>query len=88
MTTTFQTKADVINELRNQIYYGQLEIERLLYNPSTLSHEKVVKKIISKLKENLLSSEAINLIESYIPNPQQTSSVQNGHIDNEETNKN
>lgn len=70
MANAFQVKADVINELRNQIYYGQTEVQRLLNNPAGLSHKQVVDAVVAQLKENLLSGEAINLIESYVPNPQ------------------
>ena len=67
MTNAIQVKADVINELRNQIYYGQIEVQRLLTNAVGLSHKQVVDKIIIQLKDNLLAGEAINLIETYIP---------------------
>jgi len=70
MANALQVKADVVNELRNQIYYGQIEAQRLLTNPIGLTHKEVIDKIIAQLKENLLAGEAINLIESYIPTPQ------------------
>lgn len=70
MANALQVKADIINELRNQIYYGQIEVQRLLNNPVGLTYKEVVDKITTQLKENLLAGEAINLIESYIPTPQ------------------
>lgn len=70
MANALQVKADVINELRNQIYYGQIEVQRLLNNPVGVTHKEVVEKITAQLKENLLAGEAINLIESYIPTSQ------------------
>jgi hypothetical protein len=70
MANALQIKADVVNELRNKIYYGQIEIQRLVNAPAGLSHKDVVDAIVWQLRENLINGEAINLIESYIPTPQ------------------
>lgn len=70
MGNALQVKMDVINELRNQIYYGQLEVQRLINAPVGLSHKELIDRITFQLKENVLSNEAINLIESYIPTQQ------------------
>jgi hypothetical protein len=70
MANALQVKADVVNELRNQIYYGQLEVQRLLSNPASLTYKQIVDKITLQLKDNLLAGQAIDLIESYIPTPQ------------------
>ena len=88
MANALQIKADVVNELRNQIYYGQLEVQRLLSNPASLTHKQVVDRIVGQLKDNILAGEAINLMESYIPTPQQApapAQVQAAPVSDEES---
>lgn len=70
MANALQVKADVVNELRNRLYYNQLEIGRLVNNPAGISHKEVVDTTIHYLRENVLAIESINLIESYIQQPQ------------------
>lgn len=71
MANALQTKTDVVNELRNEIYYNQLEISRLL-NTTAIPHSQVVSEIASLLKANVLNSSAIDLFEAYLPaTPQQ-----------------
>lgn len=66
MANAYQVKADVVNELRNTLYYNQLEIQRLLNTPGT-SHKDVVLSVISYLKENVDAQNSIDLIEVYLP---------------------
>lgn len=77
MGNALQVKADVINELKNRLYYNQLEIGRLVNNPGETSHKTVVDNIINLLRENVLSIESISLMESYIQqSPQQPENVE------------
>jgi hypothetical protein len=71
MANAYQVKADVINELRNKLYYNQLEIQRLLNAPGK-SHKEVVDTVIYYLKENVEAQSSIELIDAYLPaQPQQ-----------------
>lgn len=69
-SSPYQVKADVINELRNVLYYNRHEIERLVTNQSGKSHKKVVNKVIRLLNENNAAEQAIDLLVKYIPDQQ------------------
>jgi hypothetical protein len=71
MANALQVKTDVVNELKNKLYYNQLELGRLVNNPTGISHREVVDTVLLYLRENVLAIESINLIESYIQEPQQ-----------------
>ena len=62
-----QVKTDVINELRNRLYYNQIEIQRLINNSALYSHQEVVDRTIDILKENVLAQSSIELMEAYLP---------------------
>lgn len=88
MANLMQIKADVVNELRNEIYYGQLEVQRLFTSPNGLTHKEVVDKIVSQLKKNVVAANAIDLMELHLPSAQttpQTSQVQEAHKLDEDT---
>lgn len=70
MANAYQVKADVSNELRNRLYYNQLEIQRLLNNPAAISHKEVVDSVVTLLKENVIAQSSIELLENYLPAPQ------------------
>jgi hypothetical protein len=70
-----QIKTDVINELRNQIYYNQLEINRILTNSAEASHRNNVESIIDLLKVNVLNGSAVDLLEAYLPTKQQPAAI-------------
>ncbi len=70
MANVSQVKNDVINELKNRLYYNQLEIQRLLNNPAGVSHKEVVDTIVLLLSKNVEAQNSIELIEAYLP-PQQ-----------------
>jgi hypothetical protein len=69
MANAFQVKTDVVNELRNRLYYNQMEIQRLINNPGLISHKEVVKTVIDYLKLNVEAQSSIELIEAYLPAP-------------------
>ena len=73
MANAYQVKGDVVNELRNRLYYNQIEIQRLLNNPAGISHKEVVDTVILNLKMNVEAQSSIELIEMYLP-PQQPKS--------------
>jgi hypothetical protein len=83
MANALQVKADVINELKNRLYYNQLEIGRLVNSPGEVSHKTVVDITINLLRENVLSIESINLMESYIQPPTSQESENVPQIDEE-----
>ncbi len=59
-------KQDVINELRNQRYYNEQEILRLVGQDS-MSHQERVRSIAEYLKQNVSLIESIKLMEAYYP---------------------
>lgn len=68
MANILQIKTDVSNELRNEIYYSQQEIQRLMNNSVELPYKEVVTKVAALFKEIVTATEAINLIErSFTP---------------------
>lgn len=71
MQNAFQVKADTVNELRNEIYYNQTEVQRILNKPDGLTHKEVVVKLTLLLKDNVLSANALELLERYLPTPPQ-----------------
>lgn len=81
MSKLQKIKIDVINECRNQLYFNQIEVQRLVENPSGLSYEKVVKKLLKLLKKNVILSSSIDLMEQYIPTPSQPKSVETTNND-------
>lgn len=75
MSNALTTKTDIINELRNQIYYNQLEINRILSNPAMASHKNNVESIIDLLKVNVLNGSAVDLLEAYLPAQKQQGAI-------------
>jgi hypothetical protein len=71
MQKAFQIKADVINELKNDIYYNQVEINKLLTTEVAKTHKQVVRNVADLLQENVVAMNAIQLLEEYLPTPQQ-----------------
>lgn len=69
MANAYRVKTDLINELRNKIYYNQLEVQRLLENPASKSHVTVIKKITKLLAANVTAANSIELMEQYLPAP-------------------
>lgn len=69
MANAYQVKGDVVNELRNKLYYNQMEIQRLLNNHTAISHKEVVDTIVLYLKLNVEAQSSIELIEAYLPTP-------------------
>lgn len=85
MANAFQIKNDVVNELRNRIYYNQLEIQRLLNNSPQTSHKAVVDSVISLLKSNVINMNSIDLIESYfVPQTQSASTTPDVNVKKED----
>lgn len=66
MQYAHQVKADVVNELRNDIHYDQLELKRLL-SSSNEPHKVVVEKVKDLLKKIHDSDRAIELFDIYLP---------------------
>lgn len=71
MQTPYQVKADTVNELRNEIYYNQTEVQRILNKPDGLTHKQVVEKLCTLLKDNVLAANSLELLERYLPTPPQ-----------------
>lgn len=69
MANAYQVKADVVNELRNKLYYNQMEIQRLLNNPPAISHKEVVDTVVLLLQNNIVAQSSIELLENYLPAP-------------------
>jgi hypothetical protein len=69
MANAYRIKADVINELRNRIYYNQMEIQRLLENPVGQSHKDIINTLGDLLSENVIAANSIDLLEQYLPTP-------------------
>ena len=69
MTNAYRIKADVINELRNRIYYNQMEVQRLLENPVGQSHKNIINTLGDLLSENVIAANSIDLLEQYLPTP-------------------
>jgi hypothetical protein len=81
MPNAYQVKGDLVNELRNKLYYNQLEIQRLLNNPESTSHREIVDVILDKLNDNVIAQSSLDLLEQYIPSipaPQNTAPQQSG----------
>ena len=66
MANAYQVKMDVVNELRNKIYYNQLEVQRQLNNTGA-SHKDVVDQIVYLLERNVIAQQSIDLLEAYVP---------------------
>lgn len=69
MANAYRIKADVINELRNRIYYNQMEVQRLLENPSGQSHKNIINTLGDLLSENVIAANSIDFLEQYLPTP-------------------
>jgi hypothetical protein len=69
MANAFRVKTDLINELKNKIYYNQLEVQRLLENPTTYSHVEVIARLTDLLAANVTAANSIELMEQYLPAP-------------------
>jgi hypothetical protein len=76
MANAYGIKADVINELRNRIYYNQMEIQRLLENPVGQSHKDIINTLGDLLSENFIAANSIDLLEQYLPTQQKTAEPQ------------
>lgn len=64
-------KQDVINELRNQRYYNEAEISRLVAT-DTVSHKTRVNAVAKLVQDNVKLIESVKLMELYFPSvPQQ-----------------
>lgn len=75
MANAYRVKADVINELRNQLYYNQLEVQRLLENPVGQSHKVIINTLTDLLSKNVIAASSIDLLEQYLPAPPQEKPV-------------
>lgn len=64
-------KSDVVSDLRNQRYFNELEITRLVGNDSLTSHQDRVAQIAALTKENANIIEALKLLDMYFPEQQQ-----------------
>jgi len=69
MADAYRVKQDVTNEFRNQLYYNQLELQRLLNKSEGLTHKQVVDSVAYILKENVVLNASIDLLEQYLPTP-------------------
>ena len=69
MANPYRVKADVINELRNRLYYNQLEVQRLLENPVGQSHKDIINTLGDLLSENVIAASSIDLLNQYLPDP-------------------
>lgn len=67
MSNANRIKVDVTNECQNQLYYNQLDVQRLIENPAGYSHKEVVDRILQLLERNVILSSSIQLMEQYIP---------------------
>ncbi len=61
-----QMKADVVNGYRNEQYLNELEIKRLV-ETEQISHRDRIKAIKDLVRENVILSGSINLMEQYFP---------------------
>jgi hypothetical protein len=62
-------KIDLLNELRNQKYYEEIELLRLAQDPSMNYKEKIV-AIKGQLEKIALLNNELALAEAYFPEPQ------------------
>ena len=67
MANITKIKTDVINELKNTVYYNQVEIERVVSNPALYSHKEIVDRLVGLLKANVTASASMELMEQYFP---------------------
>ncbi len=72
-------KQDIINELRNQRYYNEQEILRLVGQDS-VRHQDRVQMVSELLKSNVLLIESIKLIEAYYPSQKKVESQPEAEI--------
>lgn len=72
MLNVTRLKIDVTSECRNQLYYNQLEIQRLIENPGGFPYKDVVDSILTLLERNVILSSSIDLMEQYIPTKQES----------------
>ena len=63
-------KADLLNELRNQKYYSEMELLRLAQDPTMKYRDKVL-DIDEVLGEVALINQKLALAEAYFQNPEQ-----------------
>jgi hypothetical protein len=62
-------KNDVVNELRSELYYNELEIGRVAQS-ATISHKERVDVIIRLTRDNANIVESLKLLEAYFPTKQ------------------
>lgn len=67
MSNANQIKVDVTNECQNQLYYNQLDVQRLIENPAGYSHKQVVDRVMHLLERNVILSSSIQLLGQYLP---------------------
>jgi hypothetical protein len=63
-------KADLLNELRNQKYYAEMELLRLAQDPS-MNYRKKILDIDIQLGSIALMNQKIGLAEGYFQNPEE-----------------
>ena len=63
-------KADLLNELRNQKYYAEMELLRLAQDPSMNYRAKIL-KLDKELESIALLNQKIALAEGYFQTPEQ-----------------
>lgn len=67
-------KQDVINELRNQRYYNEQEITRLV-TTDAVPHKDRVFQIAELVQSNVQLIESVNLMEKYFPAQQRVAPI-------------
>ena len=63
-------KADLLNELRNQKYYSEMELLRLAQDPS-MNYKQKISKIIEELEKIAGLNNKLALAEAYFQAPEQ-----------------
>lgn len=65
-------KIDAVNELRNERYFNEAEIRRIVENDTIYSHKERIEKLTELVKKNVVLIEAVKLMDIYFPEKQVT----------------
>jgi len=60
-------KIDAVNELRNERYFNEAEIRRIVENDTIYSHKERIEKLTELVKKNVVLIESVKLMDIYFP---------------------